>query len=215
MNGSTITCGKCKDGSVKFEDQIDGSCLKYTCNNGLWSEDSRCRNNYSCKKENDQNVCGDCLNYTFSKDGMNAKHCFNGEWGDHYCGWGPTQKGEYYLCYLIFGYSSSPIKCYNEFDSGKNQYIGKITKNNQPCSDPDASCRVTGHNASECGECLDYTTRCVDSKQQQTCVNGTWAFPETCVNGCANDKCKQGLWENLFLLEQKKEGPPPTNPPNT
>ncbi len=190
-----IQCGICNDGETKFEENVEKLCIKYECQNGIWKEIEKCTT--SCQKDNGVfTQCGECINYEnmYTKDSFIHAHdtvysCYSGELINHFCVGKPTQFGDYYSC------TSAP-KCYNDSSSG--QVIGKQSDHN-PCPSNN-SCKVTGidhpflqsgwYLVTECGECSERTTRCRDSLTQQTCVNGTWAFPENCKNGCANDKCK-------------------------
>ncbi len=185
---SNTECGTCKNNTNKYENQIDRTCMQYNCVEGNWIKDESFSCSNSCKNTNNINIgCGDCLNYEYRPPtAWHVNSCYNGTKRSYSCFIVTIESiGDYYKCI-----GGSTPKCYNVTKDGIT--TGYLSKD-KPCSS-NYSCRVIGDDGgmfiTECGECSERTTRCRDSLTQQTCVNGTWAFPENCENGCANDKCK-------------------------
>ena len=192
-------CGVCRDGAEKY-DMPDGSCKHLNCINGQWVEDSGFSCSYSCTHENkdghDIATCGECKNYSVTGNLGIARElhtCINGKSEtNELCE--IEQKGDYVACKKRGGLlnlnKDDKIECYNMNED--NKLIGYNRGNDKPCNtNSPVSCHVIGVNETECGECLELSTRCKDENTQQYCVNGRWdsKFDEICFYGCADGQC--------------------------
>ncbi len=193
LGENQYTCGVCKDtteetNTIRYIDQSDKSCMIQTCANGLWVNKETCKNNYSCKKNDDGSGtgCGECVDYSSIKDGWYVKSCYHGKYSKVYCALGPKELGDYYEC----TWGLHEFGCYNRTENGTT--TGRVYGENRNCN-KNYSCniyKIDGFFVGTCGECIENTHQCKDNKTRQTCVNGTWEFDETCDGSCSDGECR-------------------------
>lgn len=211
-----IACQRCEYGETKCSDGKITTCLE----NGAWSEAVQCKNSDVCVSDSlcgdckaGASICvegkfktcvngkwsdeNECATKVCKADGVSCAGCIDGE----------TQcEGGYYTVCENGSWKSSPcadsVSCQTEKECGvcksgdKRCENGSISvcenglwKETQKCLDEIGG--VTSCEDSSCGECLNGSIKCFDSKTPSVCENGKWVKRESCNDDmiCSSGKC--------------------------
>lgn len=196
---SSLSCtlpSDCTSGDSKCEPNADDVGVYFICQDGLWIEQSKCKDNASCQEYNDsesnavKTKCGECtnshsvcVNNDESQIGINYE-CKEGVWtiqdncsNDASCQY-QGSKNERGQC------KNGDVKCEND-----PQGYGK----HYQCSNGiwiEHECGQNSCSNNSCGTCLNGSIICENDQsigQYITCQNGIWEEPKPCDD---NHSCR-------------------------